>query len=124
MVARFQTLFSIVSFAGKSDAEKQQYWLYLSMQKQRNQVGSVLSGSDWRKHRRNGNGSHVPTKIRQLVSDLQKAGFYLPPGGRGSHRNFTIRSFLARISLAAMTLTMAHHYQEKQIRNAIREANK
>jgi hypothetical protein len=26
---------------GKSDAVKQQYWLYISMQKQRNQVGSV-----------------------------------------------------------------------------------
>ena len=41
MVARFQTLFSIVNFAGKSDAVKQQYWLYVSMQKQRNQVDSV-----------------------------------------------------------------------------------
>ena len=42
MVARFQTLFSIVNFTGKSDAVKQQYWLYVSMQKQRsNQVGSV-----------------------------------------------------------------------------------
>jgi hypothetical protein len=26
---------------GKSDAVKQQYWLYIAMQKQRNQVGSV-----------------------------------------------------------------------------------
>ncbi len=26
---------------GKSDAVKQQYWLYVSMQKRRNQVGSV-----------------------------------------------------------------------------------
>ena len=26
---------------GKSEAVKQQYWLYVSMQKQRNQVGSV-----------------------------------------------------------------------------------
>jgi hypothetical protein len=26
---------------GKSEAEKQQYWLYVSMQRQRNQVGSV-----------------------------------------------------------------------------------
>jgi len=26
---------------GKSDAVKQQYWLYVSMQKQRNQVGSI-----------------------------------------------------------------------------------
>jgi len=26
---------------GKSDAVKQQYWLYVSMQKQRNQVNSV-----------------------------------------------------------------------------------
>lgn len=26
---------------GKSDAVKQQYWLYVAMQKQRNQVGSV-----------------------------------------------------------------------------------
>jgi len=33
MVARFQTLFSIVNFTGKSDTAKQQYWLYVSMQK-------------------------------------------------------------------------------------------
>ena len=41
MVARFQTLFSIMNFMGKSDAMRQQYWLYVSMQRQRCQVGSV-----------------------------------------------------------------------------------
>ena len=41
MVARFQTLFSTVNFTGKSDAVKQQYWLYVSMPKRRDQVGSV-----------------------------------------------------------------------------------
>jgi hypothetical protein len=30
-----------MNFTGKSDAVKQQYWLYVSMQKQRNHVGVV-----------------------------------------------------------------------------------
>jgi hypothetical protein len=42
MVARLQTLFSIVNFTGKKDAVKQLYWLYVSLQRQRsNQVGGV-----------------------------------------------------------------------------------
>ena len=41
MVAGAQTLFSIVNFAGKSDALQQQYWLYVSMQHQRDLGSSV-----------------------------------------------------------------------------------
>jgi predicted RNA binding protein YcfA (HicA-like mRNA interferase family) len=48
----------------------------------------------------------VPRKIRQLVSDLELAGFYLVPGGKGSHRKF--RHPKMRGSLAATTATM--HY--------------
>ena len=38
----------------------------------------------------------MPRKIRQLISDLEKAGFALTPGGKGSHRNSGIHDFPAR----------------------------
>jgi len=31
-----------------------------------------------------------PPKIRQLVADLERVGFELVPGGKGSHRKFTL----------------------------------
>jgi predicted RNA binding protein YcfA (HicA-like mRNA interferase family) len=30
----------------------------------------------------------VPRKIRQLITDLEQAGFILVPGGKGSHHKF------------------------------------
>ena len=30
----------------------------------------------------------LPRKIRDLLKDLQKAGFTLAPGGKGSHRKY------------------------------------
>jgi hypothetical protein len=38
----------------------------------------------------------MPRKIRQLVSDLKKAGFELTSGGKGSHRKFATTGWLER----------------------------
>ena len=66
----------------------------------------------------------MPRKIRQLVADLQKSGFALTSGGKGSHRKFRHPRFPGAVILSGGDGDDAQHYQEKQIRNAIQEANK
>jgi hypothetical protein len=38
----------------------------------------------------------VPRKIRQLITDLEQAGFILVPGGKGRIANSGIQSFPER----------------------------
>jgi predicted RNA binding protein YcfA (HicA-like mRNA interferase family) len=66
----------------------------------------------------------MPRKIRQLVSDLTRAGFVLVPGGKGSHRKFRHARISGSVIMSGGDGEDARHYQEKQIRNAIREATK
>jgi predicted RNA binding protein YcfA (HicA-like mRNA interferase family) len=66
----------------------------------------------------------MPRKFRQLVSDLEGAGFKLAAGGKGSHRKFRHERFPGSVIISGKDGDDAHHYQEKQVRNAIREASK
>jgi len=66
----------------------------------------------------------MPRKIRQLVADLERAGFGLTPGGKGSHRKFRHPQYAGAVILSGRDGDDAHHYQEKQVRNAIREVTK
>ena len=66
----------------------------------------------------------MPRKIRQLISDLEHAGFALSPGGKGSHRKFRHPQYAGAVVLSGRDGDDAHHYQEKQTRNAIREVTK
>ncbi|HSU55704.1 MAG TPA: type II toxin-antitoxin system HicA family toxin [Candidatus Dormibacteraeota bacterium] len=66
----------------------------------------------------------MPRKLRQLVADLERAGFSLVPGGKGSHRKFRHPGFPGAVIISGHDGDDARHYQEKQIRNAIREASK
>ena len=59
-------------------------------------------------------------KIRQLVADLESSGFVLVPGGKGSHRKFRHPKFAGAVILSGKDGEDAHHYHEKQVRNAIR----
>jgi predicted RNA binding protein YcfA (HicA-like mRNA interferase family) len=61
----------------------------------------------------------VPRKIRQLISDLERAGF-VNRGGKGSHRNFEHKKGM-RVTISGSPGNDAHHYQEKQVRKAIEE---
>ena len=65
----------------------------------------------------------MPRKIRQLIADLETAGFAPVQGGKGSHRKFRHPRFTGAVILSGKAGDDAHHYQEKQVRNAIREAN-
>jgi len=58
------------------------------------------------------------------VSDLQQAGFQLVQGGKGSHRKFRHPKLAGAVIVSGHDGDDAKHYQEKQVRHAIREANK
>jgi predicted RNA binding protein YcfA (HicA-like mRNA interferase family) len=66
----------------------------------------------------------MPRKIRQLIAELESAGFARVPGGKGSHRKFRHARFPGSVILSGGDGEDARHYQEKQIRNAIREVSR
>ncbi len=68
-----------------------------------------------------GNVLCVPRKIRQLVADLGRAGFTRVHGGKGSHRKFVHPKFRGFVLMSGHAGDDAQHYQEKQLRNALRQ---
>jgi len=63
----------------------------------------------------------MPRKIKALIADLKKAGF-INRGGKGSHRNFEKGN--TRCTIAGKDGADAKHYQEKEVAEKIKEANK
>ena len=59
----------------------------------------------------------MPRKLRQLIADLEKAGF-VNRGGRGGHRNFTHPKGV-RVTLSGQAGDDAKHYQERDVRRAL-----
>lgn len=66
----------------------------------------------------------MPRKLRQLVAELEAAGFVRVEGGKGSHRKFRHARFAGSVILSGQDGHDAHHYQEKQVRHAIRETSR
>lgn len=64
----------------------------------------------------------MPRKIRQLIADLKRAGF-TDRGGKGSHRNF-VHPKPVRITVSGREGDDARHYQERDVKRAIEEAQK
>jgi predicted RNA binding protein YcfA (HicA-like mRNA interferase family) len=62
----------------------------------------------------------MPRKVRQLIADLERAGF-VNRGGKGSHRNFTHPRGV-RVTLSGQAGDDAKHYQEKDVRRAVAAA--
>ena len=61
-------------------------------------------------------------KIRELAADLEQAGFQLVKGaGKGSHRKYSHDRKPGFLILSGASGDDAHHYQEKLIKNAIRQ---
>ncbi len=65
----------------------------------------------------------MPRKIRELIADLEAAGF-VNRGGKGSHRNFIHAITKVSVSLSGNQGEDAHRYQEKDVKIAIKEATK
>jgi predicted RNA binding protein YcfA (HicA-like mRNA interferase family) len=63
----------------------------------------------------------MPRKIRELIADLEQAGF-ANRGGRGSHRNFVHPKVARPVCLSGKTGDDAKAYQEKAVRRAITES--
>ena len=64
----------------------------------------------------------MPRKIRQLIADLEKAGFE-NRGGKGSHRN-DIHPTGLRVTVSGNTGHDAKPYQEREVRRKIEEAQR
>ena len=80
-----------------------------------------IRGCHWQGGGRHARISCVPRKLRQLISDLEQAGFLLVSGGKGSHRKFRHPRFSGSLILSGQSGDDAKHYQERMVRNAIRE---
>jgi predicted RNA binding protein YcfA (HicA-like mRNA interferase family) len=63
----------------------------------------------------------MPRKIRELVRDLERAGF-IDRGGKGSHRNFVHPKVPKPNALAGRTGDDAKKYQENAVKHAIEES--
>jgi len=59
----------------------------------------------------------MPRKVRQLIADLEKAGF-VNRGDKGSHRNFTHPKGV-RVTLSGNPGEDVKHYQERDVRRAL-----
>jgi predicted RNA binding protein YcfA (HicA-like mRNA interferase family) len=59
----------------------------------------------------------MPRKVRQLIADLEKAGF-VNRGGKGSHHNFTHPKGW-RVTVSGQPGDEAKQYQERDVRRAL-----
>jgi predicted RNA binding protein YcfA (HicA-like mRNA interferase family) len=67
--------------------------------------------------------SHVPPKIRELIADLEKAGF-VDRGGKGSHRNFVHPKVPRPVTVSGRSGDDAKRYQIRAVEIAIEESKK
>jgi predicted RNA binding protein YcfA (HicA-like mRNA interferase family) len=62
----------------------------------------------------------VPPKVKDLVAELQRAGF-VDRGGKGSHRNFVHPNVARPITISGHLNDDAKHYQIRAVRLALKE---
>jgi len=65
----------------------------------------------------------MPPKIRELISELEKAGFE-NRGGKGSHRNYIHPNVSRPITISGKMGDDAKHYQVKAVKLALDEVEK
>lgn len=65
----------------------------------------------------------MPPKIRDLITELQKAGF-VDRGGKGSHRNFVHSRSTKPVTISGKPGDDAKHYQIRAVRAALEELSK
>ena len=63
----------------------------------------------------------MPPKVRELIAELQKAGF-TDRGGKGSHRNFIHPKVTKPITISGAPGDDAKHYQIRAVRRAIEDS--
>jgi predicted RNA binding protein YcfA (HicA-like mRNA interferase family) len=65
----------------------------------------------------------VPPKIRELIADLEKAGF-VDRGGKGSHRNYVHPKVSRPITISGNPGDDSKYYQIRAVQLAIEESKK
>lgn len=65
----------------------------------------------------------MPPKIRELITELERAGF-VNRGGKGSHRNFVHPHLAKPVTLSGKPGDDAKQYQLRAVRLALKELNK
>jgi predicted RNA binding protein YcfA (HicA-like mRNA interferase family) len=65
----------------------------------------------------------MPPKIRELVANLERAGF-INRGGKGSHRNFVHPTVTKPVVLSGNLGDDAKQYQVRAVQLAIEESKK
>jgi predicted RNA binding protein YcfA (HicA-like mRNA interferase family) len=65
----------------------------------------------------------VPPKIRELIADLERAGF-VDRSGKGSHRNFVHPKVARPVTVSGNPGDGAKQYQIRAVRLAIEESRK
>lgn len=65
----------------------------------------------------------MPPKVRELVSELERAGF-VNRGGKGSHRNFVHPKVAKPVTISGRPGDDAKQYQLRAVQLAIEEAKK
>ena len=63
----------------------------------------------------------MPPKIRELIKDLEDAGF-VNRGGKGSHRNFVHPNVVSPVTVSGKLGDDAKHYQVRTVRKAVEES--
>lgn len=63
----------------------------------------------------------MPSKVRELIAELERAGF-VNRGGKGSHRNFVHPKVTKPITISGAAGNDAKYYQERAVRRAIEES--
>ncbi len=63
----------------------------------------------------------MPPKIRELISELERAGFS-NRGGRGSHRTFEHPKIAKTVTISGKLGDDAKAYQIKQVKSAIEDS--
>ena len=65
----------------------------------------------------------MPPKIREIIADLERAGF-VDRGGKGSHRNFVHPRVTRPVAISGNPGDEAKRYQVRAVQLAIEESKK
>jgi predicted RNA binding protein YcfA (HicA-like mRNA interferase family) len=63
----------------------------------------------------------VPPKVREVIAELERAGF-VNRGGKGGHRNFVHPRVVKPVTISGNAGDDAKHYQVRAVRLAIEES--
>ena len=88
---------------------------------QRAGTGNSMPAAELNIGQWNAKGDLVPPKIRELIGDLERAGF-VDRSGKGSHRNFVHPKVAKPITISGALGDDAKHYQVRAVKRAVEES--